>query len=70
MYVNLFNDHDFPHKPEVLGIAILDFDGRGRGYFASLDQLEFSEKMKEVLANRLSIEQFMEKVVALCQLKS
>lgn len=69
-YVNLFNDHDFPHKPEVLGIAILDFDGRGRGYFADLDQLGFSEKMKEVLANRLSIEQFMEKVVALCQLKS
>jgi len=25
-YIKLFQDLDFPHKPEVLGIAIIDFD--------------------------------------------
>lgn len=69
-YVKLFNDLDFPHKPEVLGMAIIDFDKQGRAYFGNLKSLGLTEETKNVLENQLSIENFIGKVVALCRLKS
>jgi len=69
-YIKLFKDLDFPHKPEVLGIAIIDFDKRGRAYFEDLKNLGLTEETKNALENQLSLGQFIEKVIALCKLKS
>lgn len=69
-YVKLFNDLDFPHKPEVLGMAIIDFDGQGRAYFVNLKDLNLTEETKNIIENQFSIENFIEKVIALCKLKA
>ena len=69
-YIKLFKDLDFPHKPEVLGIAVIDFDKNGRAYFVDLTTLGLSEDTKSILQNDLSLENFIEKTVALCKLKS
>jgi hypothetical protein len=71
-YIKLFKDMDFPHKPEVLGIAVIDFDKNNRAYFVDFDtyKLELSEDTKRILKNDLSLEKFIEKAVALCKLKS
>ena len=69
-YVKLFNDLDFPHKPEVLGMAIIDFDKRGRAYFEILKNLGLTEETINILESQLSIENFIGKVIALCKLKS
>lgn len=69
-YIKLFKDLDFPHKPEVLGIAVIDFDKNDRAYFVDLTTLGLSEDTKSILQNDLSLENFVEKTVALCKLKS
>lgn len=69
-YIKLFSDLDFPHKPEVLGMAIIDFDKRRHAYFENLGNLKLSAKTRKILENQLSITNFIEKVVALCKLKS
>jgi hypothetical protein len=69
-YIKLFKDSDFPHKPEVLGIAVIDFDKKKRAYFVDLTTLGLSENTKSILQNDLSLENFIEKTVALCKLKS
>ncbi len=69
-YIKLFSDLDFPHKPEVIGMAIIDFDKRKQAYFENLDNLKLSARTKRILKNQLSITNFIEKVAALCKLKS
>ncbi len=69
-YIKLFNDLDFPHKPEVLGIAIIDFDRRKRAYLENLKKLGLTEETKNILENQLSVEKFIMRVAALCKLKS
>ncbi len=69
-YINLFNDVDFPHKPEVLGMAIIDFNRQRQAYFVDLNNLGLTEKTKNIVENQFSIEHFIEKVIALCKLKS
>lgn len=69
-YIKLFNDLDFPHKPEVLGMAIIDFDKRKHAYFENLGNLKLSAETKRILEDQLSITNFIEKVIALCKLKS
>lgn len=69
-YIKLFNDADFPHKPEVLGIAVIDFDKQRYAYFAGLENFKLSSKTKDILKNQFSISSFIEKVAALCKLKS
>jgi len=69
-YVKLFVDVDFPHKPEVLGIMVVDFNNMGGCHFADLDELEISDKTKEILNNELSLTKFIDRFVALCMLKS
>lgn len=68
-YINLFNDLDFPHKPEVLGMAIIDFDKRGQAHFENLEKLQLATETKNILENQLSLINFIKKVVALCKLK-
>lgn len=69
-YLKLFCDLDFPHKPDVLGMAVVDFNRRGRAGFADLCKLGFDEKSITTLQNQLSIAVFIDKVIALCKLKS
>lgn len=69
-YIQLFKDVDFPHKPDILGISIVDFDNIGNAYFTELKELGLSNKTIKLLKNEFSISTFMEKVKALCILKS
>jgi hypothetical protein len=69
-YIKLFLDQDFPHKPEVLGIIVADFNENGNCYFADLERLGLSENTKKILNDELSLEKFIDRFVALCQLKS
>lgn len=69
-YIKLFLDQDFPHKPEVLGIIVIDFDSKGNCHFADLNKLEISSKTRKILHNELSLKKFINRFAALCQLKS
>lgn len=35
-YIKLFKDMDFPHKPDLMGICILDFDQNGMPFLVNL----------------------------------
>ena len=66
-HIRLFRDMDFPHKPEVLGIALVDFGG-GQARFCEEDpDLGFSAETTAALREDLSVERFAEKFVRLCQ---
>ncbi len=67
-YIKLYNDLDFPHKPNVLGIVLIDFDDNENAYFVDLDSMEFSEETKNILKNEVSLNKFIKRVVGLCQL--
>ncbi len=67
-YIKLFKDNDFPHKPDVLGMAIIDFH-EDNPYFTDLKDLGLEEETVNILDNDFSIETFIEKVRALCELK-
>lgn len=69
-YIKLFNDVDFPHKPEVLGIAIVDFDKKKQAHFEDLKKIGLQQETINTLEKQLSINVFIEKVIALCKLKS
>jgi len=69
-YVKLFKDLDFPHKPEVLGIAVIDFDDKGNAHFVNLNKLDILKDTKNTLNNELSLNKFIKKFIALCHLKS
>jgi hypothetical protein len=69
-YVKLFNDVDFPHKPDVLGMAIIDFHADGRAYFVDLKPLALRDETKDIIEKQFAIDNFIEKVTALCKLKS
>jgi len=68
-YIKLFNDIDYPHKPDVLGIAIIDFDGKGNPYFTDLKKLGLQDETIKIIESDFSIEKFIKKVWALCELK-
>ena len=69
-YIRLFRDTDFPHKPEVLGIALVDVDG-GKARFCEGDSdLGFSGETVAALREDLSVERFAEKFASLCQLRA
>lgn len=69
-YVKLFKDLDFPHKPDVLGMAIIDFNKKGYPVFTDLKKLGLNENTIRILQKHFSIEPFIRKVKALCKLKS
>ncbi|MEM4097990.1 MAG: hypothetical protein QXS81_04820 [Candidatus Micrarchaeaceae archaeon] len=68
-YVKLFRDVDFPHKPDILGMAILDFN-RDQPYFTNLDELELTDEIKKIITDEFSLQKFLDRVVALCKLKT
>lgn len=68
-YIKLFKDLDFPHKPDVLGMAIIDFDAKSNPYFTDLKKLGLQEETINIIESDFSIETFIKKVKALCELK-
>lgn len=68
-YIKLFRDEDFPHKPDVLGIAVIDFSNDAR-FCEEDDSFDFSTETISALRNDLSVERFIEKFVQLCQFLS
>lgn len=68
-YIKLYSDMDYPHKPDVLGIGIIDFDKYGKAYFTNLKNLGFSENIINILNKDLSLKKFIKRVVGLCHLK-
>ena len=69
-YVKLFKDMDFPHKPDLLGICLLDFDANNKPKLINLNDFDFSDETKELLKNEFSLETFLEKFIHLVKLKS
>ncbi len=68
-YIKLFEDSDLPHKPDVLGMAIIDFDEDGKPYFSDLRKLGLQEETIKIIEDEFSIERFIQRVRALCELK-
>jgi hypothetical protein len=66
----LFIDQDFPHKPDVLGIVIVDVDENENCLFADLNKLGLSVETQKILLEELSLDKFMDRFTALCRLKS
>ncbi len=69
-YIKLFIDQDFPHKPDVLGIVVIDVDNSDNCIFADLNKLGLSEETQKILLGELSLEKFIDRFVALCRLKA
>ncbi len=69
-YIKLFKDADYPHKPDVLGMAIVDFDRKNVPYFVNLQELGLSSDAIMIVEDCFSVETFIEKVSALCKLKT
>lgn len=68
-YIKLFKDADFPHKPDVLGMAIIDLGTKSNPYFTDLKKLGLQEETIRIIKSDFSIETFIKKVRALCELK-
>ena len=69
-YIKLFNDMDFPHKPDLIGICLLDFNKNKKAEFVNLDNFDFSIKTKQLLKNEFSLNKFLDKFIHLVNLKS
>lgn len=69
-YIKLFNDMDFPHKPDLIGICILDFDKNKKADFVNLENFDFSVETKRLLKNVFSLNKFLDKFIYLVNLKS
>lgn len=68
-YIKLFKDMDFPHKPDLIGICILDFD-KTNPYLVNLNNFDFNDETKKILINEFSLNNFIEKTIHLIKLKS
>lgn len=69
-YIKLFNDIDFPHKPDLIGICLLDFDQNKKARLTNLDDFKFSVETKGLLKNEFSLNKFLNKFIHLVNLKS
>ncbi len=69
-YIKLFQDNDFPHKPDVLGISIIDFNERGNPSITNLQKLGISKINSDILDEELGLIKFLDRFIALCKLKS
>ncbi|MGI6589413.1 MAG: hypothetical protein ACOX1V_01995 [Candidatus Iainarchaeum sp.] len=69
-YISLFKDTDFPHKPDVLGIEIIEIDKSGKPIKANLNELGISKANIDFLEEQFVLDKFIKRFVALCKLKS
>ncbi len=68
-YVKLLSDMDFPHRPDLIGICLLDF-AKNDPFFVDFDKFDFSDGTKKMLEDDFSLEKFFEKFIHLVKLKS
>jgi len=68
-YIKLFKDIDYPHRPDVLGVVIIDFDENDIPYFTNLYELGLERESIKIIESDFSVETFINKVRALCVLK-
>jgi hypothetical protein len=68
-YIKLHKDMDFPHKPDLMGICILDFK-TNKPSFVDFKDFDFSSETKQLLKNEFSLEIFLKKLIHLVELKS
>ena len=69
-YIKLFNDMDFPHKPDLMGVCLLDFNKNKKAKLVNLDDFDFSIETKRLLENEFSFNKFLDKFIHLVNLKS
>jgi hypothetical protein len=69
-YIKLFQDNDFPHKPDVLGISILNFNEEGEPSVTNLGKLNISKSNSDILNKELGLKKFLDRFISLCELKS
>ena len=69
-YIKLFNDMDFPHKPDLIGVCLLDFNKNKKAKLVNLDDFDFSIETKRLLENEFSFNKFLDKFIHLVNLKS
>lgn len=69
-YIKLFYDMDFPHKPDLMGICLLDFDKNNTPKLVNLNDFDFSVETKKLLKNDFSLNNFLVKFAHLVNLKS
>ena len=70
-YIKLFSDIDYPHKPDVLAILVVDYnDKTKRMEKANLNLFDLSNETKKLLNKKLSLNSFFEKVYYLCKIKN
>lgn len=70
-YVKLSKDLDFPHKPQVIGISLVDgvkdiSDCTMK--YSDLNKYDFAEETKSLLLNEFSIDTFIDKFIHLTKL--
>ena len=69
-YIKLFKDMDFPHKPDLMGICLLDIDKNYNPKFVNLNDFDFSTETKKLFQNEFSLNKFLDKFIHLVNLKS
>lgn len=69
-YIKLFKDIDFPHKPDLMGVCLLDFKQNKKAKLVDLDDFDFSTETKKLLKNEFSLNKFLDKFIHLVNLKS
>lgn len=69
-YVQLFKDKDYPHRPDLMSIAIVDFPANQLPRLAEEDSdLGLSAETISLLQNELSLANFFIQFPRLCQFK-
>ena len=69
-YIKLYNDMDFPHKPDLIGICLIDLEGKNYLRPADINNFDFSTETKKLLHGDFALPKFLDKFVYLVKLKS
>ncbi len=54
-YIKLMEDSDVPHRPDALGICLVDFDQNNKAQALDLDMFDFSDETKNALSEKFSL---------------
>ncbi len=69
-YFLLYEDDEHPHRPDVLGLALVKIEpGPGHNKISACIPNDFSKRAQDYL-RELSVEVFLRRVVGLCELKA
>jgi len=68
--IAIFKDMDFPHKPDLMGICLLDLDKNNGPKLVDYKDFDFSAETKKLLQNEFSLTKFLDKFTHLVNLKS